>query len=117
VTQGARFEEFIFASRSEALVEISSGVPDRVVRALLAAALESPDSSWVEACALSLSVAADSSIRRAALLALGHLGRRFGTINADAIGEVLNRLGMEDNLRGVVDDLRDDLRVYGVDVE
>jgi hypothetical protein len=113
---GPIFEELSFVSVEDTLVEVASADPGRVIRAILAAALESPDSAWVEACAISLTLTAHPGVCRAALLALGHLARRFGVLNARALTGVLERLEPVEELRGVINDLRDDLHVYGMDI-
>lgn len=108
------YAELPFRSREETLEEISSGEPERIVRAVLGAALESSESAWVEACAVSLSLVADNRIRRACLLALGHLARRVGALNTVALAAVLERLEVEEELAGTIADLKDDLVVLGV---
>ena len=108
------YQELSYNSPDETLAEIASGEPDRVTRALLGAALESADPSWVEACAISLSLADDNALRRASLLTLGHLARRFRRPAGPALAAVLRRLEADEDLAPVVAELRDDLAVYGL---
>jgi hypothetical protein len=109
------YAPLLYRSADDCLTEIASGDSVRIVPALLGAALESSDPSWVEACAVSLSLANDNGVRRASLLALGHLARRFGRLNTSALTVVLRRLESEEQLAAVVAELREDLSVYGVE--
>lgn len=115
MTDKRSYEELPSGSREETLGEIASGESLRVVRALIGAALESDESSWVEACAVSLSLVDDEQVRRAALLALGHLARRFGRLDGGALSVVVRRLEAEEGVAGAVADLKDDLTAYGVE--
>lgn len=99
---------------AQTLQEIGSGDPGRVIRALLGAALESPDRELVEACAVSLTIAADTEVRRAALLAIAHLARRFRQATVPALATVIERAGHDEALAGALDDLRDDLDTFGI---
>ena len=107
------YERLEFESLDHALVEIASGDPGQASRALLAASLEAPEPAWVEACAIAFCAHDDRGLNRAGLLALGHVARRFGSLNTAAAARVLNRLADTD-LSGAVEDLRSDLQQWGI---
>jgi hypothetical protein len=108
------YEQLPYESMEQTLREVGSGDSHRVVRAVLGAALESPDREWVEACAVALTNATDTEVRRAALLAIGHLARRFRHASPAAVAAVIERIGRDEALGGAIDDLRDDLETFGI---
>jgi hypothetical protein len=54
------------------------------------------------------------NVRRAALLAIAHLARRFGEVSVPAVSAVMARAGREVGLASVLGDLRDDLATFGI---
>jgi hypothetical protein len=108
------YEHLPYESMEETLREVGSGDPGRVVRAVLGASLESPDRAWVEACAVSLTNAADNEVRRAAVMAMGHLARRFRLVSPAAVAAVIGRAGHDDAIAGAAEELRDDLETLGM---
>ena len=108
------YETLPFESMAHTLREVGSGDSGRVVRAVLGASLKSEDPEWVEACAVSLTNAADIEVRRAAILAIAHLARRFRQVSPGAVNAVVERAGREDALSGAIDDLREDLDDLGI---
>ncbi len=111
--RGLRYEELIFESNYATLAAIASGDPEVVARAVLACAVHSDDPVFVETLAVALTVSADPLVRRSAVLALAHLVRRFGRVNRPAVDSLMVRLDSDVELRGSLDDLRDDLEVFG----
>jgi hypothetical protein len=110
------YEPLPYESMEHTLREIGSADTGRVVRAILGAALESPDREWVEASAVSLTLVPDADVRRAAILALGHLARRFRVLSAPAVAMVIDRVDDDHALAGALADLRDDLETFGIPV-
>ncbi len=108
------YEQLPYESMEQTLREVGSGDSDRVVPAVLGAALESPEREWVEACAVALTNAKDTEVRRAAILAIAHLARRFRRVSPAAVSAVIERALHDEALAGTVDDLRDDLETFGV---
>jgi hypothetical protein len=111
-----KYEPLDFVSKEHSISEIATGDVSRVTVGILAAALESDEPAWVEACAVALTLAADPAIRRAGVLALDHLIRRFPEPERRVVDTILDRLDNEDQLlSGAVGDLRDDLAVFRPD--
>ncbi len=106
------YEALAFESRDATLADIATGDTGRAARAMLACALESDDRDLIETLAVALSVAEDPVIRRAAVHALGHVARRFGAVNTQAVQGVVARLSGDPLLDGAVEDLREDLDVF-----
>lgn len=112
-----KYEPLVFVSIETTFAEVACGVPERVVRALLAASLASPERTWVEACAYSLSISTDPQVRTAAVLAIGHLARRFGDVTRPAITEVFRRRDGDRHVDGALRDLAEDLAAHGIELE
>jgi hypothetical protein len=94
------------------LTEIASGDAVRATEAIMASALHSPEQQQVEACAVALTLSSDAVIRRAGVLAFGHLIRRFPSTPRQLVEIVLDRLNDDPDMYGAVSDLRDDLEVF-----
>ena len=106
------YESLEYVSMEHTLAEIASGDTVRVTEAILASALHSPERQQIEACAVALSLSSDAWIRRAGVLALGHLVRRFPSTSRQLVEIVLDRLNDDPDLNGAVSDVRDDLEVF-----
>jgi hypothetical protein len=114
VTEDRRYERLDFDSPADTLMKIGAGVQSEVIRSLLGASLESAERLWVESCAIALTLSADPQIQRAALLAIGHLARRFSEVDEAAVRVVLERLRNDPDLAEAVTDLEEDLIAYGM---
>jgi hypothetical protein len=115
VSSDPRYRALGFASRAETLRAIASGDEHRAIAAVLGAAEESPNSDWVEAAAIALTLSSQHGVQRSGLLALSTLIRRFGPrVDLSSLVTVLDRLHSVPGLEGVVADVRDDIEVFGV---
>ena len=112
-----KYEELVFESRQATLAAVASGEPEIVTRAVLACSLESEDPAFIETLAVALSLSSDSDVRRSAVLALGHLARRFGRVNRPAVDSIMARIDGDAMLMGALHDLRDDLAVFASEDE
>ena len=107
-----RYQRLDFESRAATLASIAGGDDDSIVRAMFAAALESNDKDFIETLAVALSVHPAADVRRAAVLSLGHVARRFGTVEPASLEAVIARLRNDTDLRGALYDLESDLNVF-----
>lgn len=113
MSRRARYEPLDFNSRAQTLSDLASGDMSVATTALLGAAEHSEEPEWVEAAAIALTLGANVDARRAGLLALSALLRRFGErINVDALRVALARIEAENELAGTVSDVRDDVDIY-----
>ncbi len=64
---------------------MASGDPTLIADALLRASLSQVDASWVEAASLHSLERPELEVQWAATLALGHLVRRYGRVDLDAV--------------------------------
>ena len=95
-----------------ALALIAAGDPTLVIEAIIHASLGPVAPSWLEPTAVALTLAADQEVRRAGLLALGHLAIRFHRLeNPDAARLAVARLATEPDLAGTAEDVGMDLDI------
>lgn len=102
-------------TEAEASQALASGVPSAITNALLRLALYSPNVESVEGLCLRYSESSDAEIRRAAVLALGHLARLHGIAFKydDAFLELISRLDdQEKEVRGAAIDALSDLQIF-----
>ena len=107
-----RYEDVESTSREEAELAFASQDPDRVARALVAAALHDPDWKWVQDWCLRFIDGSDQTVRRIAVTCLGHLARLHRTMDIDRVLPLLNDLRSDEVLAGRVDDALDDIHTF-----
>ena len=94
------------------------GSSEELANALIGLALEDDDSAWTTAFCLRFVDHADEAVRGNALLAFGHLARRFRKLESrDAVLAAIAR-GLEDAsafVRGQADAARDDVTSFAKD--
>ncbi|MCH2169605.1 hypothetical protein MK489_02385 [Myxococcota bacterium] len=65
--------------------------PDELMNLVMDVALEASDPEWAQACCVQLSKHRNAQVRGNAVLGLGHLARRFGQLDLQRVGRVMNR--------------------------
>ncbi len=110
-----RYEQPTPIELSEAETNIASGISALIADALLRASLSQIDPEWVQAASLWALSRPEFEVRWAALTALGHLVRRYRGIDIGTIRNDVSRLREDPDLSGKVQDLLDDIDVYGDD--
>jgi len=96
----------------EAEVCMASGDPALIADAILRASLSEIDAEWVEGACLRSLERPDLAVRWAALTALGHLVRRHGRLDINAVLRAIEPLRLAPGLSGRVDDLLDDIKMF-----
>lgn len=92
---------------------IASGEPSLIADALLRSSLSPIDGVWVQAVSLQSLASPHSEVRRVALIALGHLVRRYEGFDKDAVLREAMPLLDDPYLAGTVEDLMSDIEVFG----
>jgi hypothetical protein len=112
-----RYQGLGYEGRAAVLDALAHGDEVHIVETILGAAEGSEEPDWVESAALALTRAFDDQLRRAGLLALGVLVRRFsGRVDLAAVRGAAERLASEPRLSGTASDLLDDIEVFGEDL-
>ena len=112
MSRDAQYQRFDETSIEEALEHLASSDPRVVTEAILGASLTATDPRWVESAALALTHASDPAVRRAGLLALGHLAIRFRRLEGPAAArQAIARLAQEPQLAGTAEDVGEDLDI------
>lgn len=102
-------------TEAEASRALASDVPSAITNALLRLALYSPNVESIESLCLRYSESGDAEIRRAALLALGHLARLHGIAFKfdEAFSKLISKLDdPEKEVRGAAIDALSDLQIF-----
>ena len=107
-----RFEPLHFTSEERTLEDISTGDRELATKAMFAAALECDNASFVQTLAVALTLSSEPDIRRAGVLSLGHVARRFGAVELPAVEAIITRLNGDEALHGALYDLQEDLAVF-----
>lgn len=106
------YEEPLPIELSDAKSQMASEEPALIADALLRASLSEVDASWIEAASLQALERPELEVRWAATLALGHLVRRYGHLDLDAVLSKIKPLGEDPKLWGRIDDLLDDIGTF-----
>ena len=86
-----RYEELLPIDRSELDAALIGRDVDQRVRAILRLALNDDDFELIEQVSLQQLDADDFTVRRAAVLAVGHLARRHGEVRSETVTRVRER--------------------------
>lgn len=106
------YEEIPFLSREEISSAISDGDVDRRCIALLSAALYQEDWRASQALCLEIMQAEEFSLKRCALIALGHIVRVHRILDLDAVNAATEKYASQKELRGYIENLSSDIRVF-----
>ncbi|MFI1461233.1 hypothetical protein [Nocardia carnea] len=97
--------------RNDALEKLETGDEQSVVETILRLALHDPGGPWVTEIALNLLGDNSLAIRRAAVLALGHIARLHGEIDERAVPALQKMLSNPD-MRGRAKDALSDIDIF-----
>ncbi len=101
-------------NRANALTNLESGDPERMVEVLLAIALYEPDGLWSEEICIKYSTDAADAVRGVAFLCFGHIARIHRTITRARVIPILQK-GLKDPsafVRGHADAALSDVLQY-----
>lgn len=96
--------------------ELASNDEDRMVRAMLSAALHEPDRGWVEDLVRTMLSHSRDVVREAAVLCVGHLARVHRAVDPDLAPLLRAMQGTADSPSGRVDDALSDIRIFAAHV-
>lgn len=82
-----------------------------VCDALVAAALNDDDRLWIEAWCATLAENPSVNVRGVAVTCLGHVARRFGTLQTESV-QLLRQLRADPDVTGRVEDALDDVAQF-----
>jgi hypothetical protein len=106
-----KYEAIAEASRTEAESALKDGDVGKLSRLVIGIGLYEMDREWAEAYCLDLCSHVDPNVRGNAILALGHLARRFGCLNEPDARPLIER-GLKDSdehVRGQAHAANDDV--------
>jgi len=108
-----RYEETAPIARQAAESAIASEDSTSAARALIRVGLWEPERQWAERFCVGGLRDQRGEVRRAALIALGHLARRHHALQLDLVLPAVQRLLRDHpDLAGSADDMLDDIRMY-----
>ena len=108
-----RYEEIEPIARAEAEIALHRGSPDELLTVALSVALHETELSWAQDFCAGLASHPHPNVRGNAILGLGHLARRFGTLEPSAIPIVESALrDPDDFVRGQAHAAADDLNHF-----
>lgn len=107
-----QYEQLVYESDQACLAIIAGGEPEAVAHTMLAAALKSANPAFVKTLAIALTLVENATVRRAAVVALCHLVRRYELVDLSDVVRVVERLRSDPRMRGAVADLEGDMQVF-----
>ena len=107
-----QYEDAPALSREQAESMMDSGSADDKIRALLSVTLNGEDRRWVEQRCLDFLDGEDPSVRRIAVICLGHLARIHGELDLQTVLPRLERLSDDPAVAGEVEDALDDISMF-----
>ena len=108
-----RYEEIEPIGRVDAEAALQRGVPDELLTVVLSVVLHEVELVWAENFCRGLASHAHPSVRGNAVLGLGHLARRFGTLEPSAVPIIESALHDPDEfVRGQAHAAADDLNHF-----
>jgi len=100
-------------SHDEAASLFDSGLEENIVTALISIGLNEQDSAWAQAICLKHLESGTQSVAAAAIIALGHVVRRFGELEMQAVMPALDSVkGKFPALEATVADTLDDIEMF-----
>jgi hypothetical protein len=84
------FEDIPHMQDSEIEAAISRNDVPELVRVVLSVGMHSENREWAETICIRLSTHSEEHVRGNAILAFGHLARRFGQLNVSIIKPIVN---------------------------
>ena len=112
-SQTVRYEQPV-ATRADLAAALLAGDDEATSSALVGVILHDPDWSWSQDRCLELLTHSSLTVRRAAVICLGHVSRIHGQIDMEKVVPALSDLrATEVDLAGSVEDALVDIRMFG----
>lgn len=100
-------------SRDEAIRHLDSSKETDVVAALISIGLNDQDTFWAQNTCIKYLESEREPVVTAAICALGHIARRHGNLNVQAVLSALQKVAYKyPSLEGIVEDTRDDIEMF-----
>lgn len=110
-----RYQEPPQATRDELTDAIQRGHDELIVERLVGLALNGGDPQWLTSMCIDLLEHPSTDVRRAAVVALGHLARIHRDIDRDRVVPRLTLLADDAALSGAAADALDDIATFAAD--
>ncbi|MBM9487785.1 hypothetical protein JBE38_17800 [Pseudomonas sp. ICBG1301] len=100
-------------SHDEAIRDLATGDTEKATTALISIGLNETDGTWAQDTCLTYVKRDDSMIASAAIVAIGHIARRFGALDMTKVSPALQQAERKDpSLRGVIGSALDDIEMF-----
>ncbi|KAB0566298.1 hypothetical protein C9383_01080 [Pseudomonas palleroniana] len=100
-------------SHDEAIRDLATGDTEKATTALISIGLNETDGAWAQDTCLMYVNHHDSMIASAAIVAIGHIARRFGALDMTKVSPALQQAERKDpSLRGVIGSALDDIEMF-----
>ncbi|KAA0945087.1 MULTISPECIES: hypothetical protein [unclassified Pseudomonas] len=100
-------------SRNEAISFLATKDLNKVTEALISIGLNETDATWAQETCLQYVSNPDEDIASAAIIAIGHIARRFGELNMAKVAPALQQAKRKSPfLSGAVQDTLDDIQMF-----
>ncbi|MHC8306091.1 hypothetical protein [Pseudomonas sp. PB3P13] len=100
-------------SHDEAIMLFDSGLEQNIVTALISIGLNEQDNAWAQNVCLKHMESGTQSVAAAAITALGHVARRFGELEMQAVMAALDSVQAKyPALEATVGDTLDDIEMF-----
>lgn len=106
------YDEMPAISREELSVELDSGAPERISRALIRVAFHDADRAWIEDLLVEYLVHANSQVRGVAATCAGHVARIHHGLDLARILPLLEHLLRKPETAGKAQDALDDIEIF-----
>ncbi|RYB94823.1 hypothetical protein EUA93_10960 [Nocardioides oleivorans] len=103
-------------SRAGLAESIEADDPDLISERLIALSLTDVDPDWLTGRSIELASHRSPQVRRAAVVALGHIARVHRAIDADVVLPHLRAMSDDPELAGAAADALDDIEMFAGDV-
>ena len=95
------------------MTRIASGVAEDVVTGLVSIGMSEEDPVWAQTICLQYLSSETKAIAASAITALGHIARRHGRLDTEAVLPVLENVRRRmPSLQGVIEDTIDDIQMF-----
>lgn len=107
-----KYENMPPIGRDEAHIELESGVPERVARALVRVAIHDSDRAFVEDTLAVHLESPDAWIRGVAATCAGHVARIHRALDTARLVPLIERLGADARTRERMEDALEDIEMF-----
>lgn len=100
-------------SHEEAVSSLAAGDERKVAIALISIGLNEKNSAWAQETCLEHISHDNQAIASAAIVAVGHIARRFRTLDTAKVSAAMHQAGQKHpSLSGVISSARDDIEMF-----